>query len=399
MKRVEIHALPSSLVALLEEKNKLKGRLGPKGTEIWRDLMPSLLRMHFNLRVSASHEDLEKIGLELADTLDFLQKNILIPESHKEFTAHCFRAYALMDRYLKVRTKLNTSRVPAVDRLIHAIQAHLRNNLHVQALDAYAGEAKQAVDKLVELFKQVAPNLDEPAKKGLLMGIDSFTQAYKELKDKEPQSLKNAVVNLRNGAVLLEHLAVWKEEIEAETRSPVPVVGDDVTMMLNQLAQQGHIEQNRLLDWVENRFWDLQENWAKARHDMFMPREQKDLIVGRLDQLMLSLKDLDQHAPRVQEQLLHNLIAQYDALSTCGFRVEELKEHPSPWLVDLIVAILAKGVPKYKILETIEDFKDSDYHVYAVLLQKYLDEGDRDYLLDALSEIERECLDRVELPS
>lgn len=395
MNTAQIHPLPSNLVKLLEEKHKLGGKLGPQGAQFWNDLMPSLLRAHFNFRALASHPKLQEIGLELSETLDRLQKTVQDPQKHREFTADCFRVYALMDRFVRTRGELNPTRLSSVNRLIHAIHAHLMGNLHVQAINVYANETRLGINEMVDLYKQVAPTLEEPTRQALLKGIDSFTQAFQELKEPTEQNLKNAVVNLANGAELMHHLLKWKEDFEKADASPIPLVGDFVRKMAKELQQQGQLNPDTLQEWVEERFWDLQEKWAVTRHDLFMPRAQKDRIVERLDSLMVNLRDLDQVPPRVQEQLLANLEAQYAALSETGFNVEHLQEHPLDWLVDLFIAVLAKGVPRFKIVETIEEFKGTDLNDYAVFLQSYLEEGDRDYILDALTKIQNECDERL----
>lgn len=391
MTEVVIFPLPPVLVTLLEEKHKLGGKLGPKGTKIWTELMPGLLQTHFSFRMLASHPRLQEIALDIADTLDRLQKTVTVPERSEEFTSDCFKVYRLMDAYVQSRAMLHVSKLPPVDRLIHAIGAHLMGNLHGQALRLYAGDARETVDDLVALYKQVSPTLEEPARQAFLKGIDSFSQAFQELKNPTPENLKAAQVNLKNGSTLLEFLAKWRDDFEKADLSPVPQVGARVREMLAELQQNGRIDPHTLEEWVESDFWDLQERWAKIRHDLFMPRAQKDRIVERLDSLMLNLRDLDQMEPRIQEQLLSNLEVQFEALSQAGFKVGELKEHPLNWMVDLFLAVLAKGVPRFKILETIEQFRGTDLQEYGNWLERYMKEDDRDYLLDALSRFEAEC--------
>lgn len=391
MMKVQIHPLPPKLVQLLEEKQKLNGKLGPQGIKIWSDLMPSLLRTYYNFRALASHEALEELGEKLAQTLDRLQKTVQVPDKHREFTADCFRVYALMDEYVKTRAQLEETHLPAVNGLIHAIHAHLRGHLHGKLLEVYGNSARAAVDDLVTLYKATQDGLEEPVKQAFLKGIDSFTQAFRELQTLEPVALKNCLVNLKNGATLLEHLARWREEFEGANRSPVPVVGDYVSEMQRQLREQGALAPETLNHWLEEEFWNLQERWAKTRHDLFMPRAKKDRIVERLDSLMLNLRDLDQVTPAAQAQLLANLETQYEALSGNGFDVAYLRTHPAGWLADLFAAVLAKGVPSYKIREVIQEFEGTDYHNYSVYLSKYLQEEDRDYILDALAQLEMEC--------
>lgn len=398
MTEVLIFPLPPVLVTLLEEKHKLGGKLGPNGTKIWMELMPSLLKAHFSFRILASHPRLHEIALQIAETLDRMQRSITQPEKSPEFAADCFKVYSLMDRYVRTRAELHASKLPSVDRLIHAIQAHLLGNLHPQALNIYATEARESADDLVKLYKQVSPTLEEPTRQAFLIGIDSFTQAFLQLKEPTPENLKSALANLKNGSKLLEHLAKWRDDFERADLSPVPEVGERVRAMLTELRQNGRINSQTLEEWTEQYFWDLQEKWAKTRHDLFMPRAAKDRTVERLDSLMVNLRDLDQMEPRIQEQLLNNLEAQYDALSQAGFKVDELRQHPLNWLVDLLLAVLSKGVPRFKILETIEQFQGTDLNDYATFLQRYLNEEDRDYLLDALSKIESECDDRLHRP-
>jgi hypothetical protein len=391
MDKLLIHPLPNSLVLLLQEKHRLNGRLGPKGALAWNDLMPSLLQTHFKLRALASHPRLDEIAIQVGETLDRMQKTLQDASRSQEFTADCFKVYALMDEYVKTRAQLNLTRLPNVDVLIHAIQAHLKGNLHPQALEGYAARARLDIDELVLLYKNTSENFEEPIRQAFLKGIDSFATAYQQIKAGDPESLKNATVNLKNGATLLEHLAKWRDDFERAESSPVPVVGEFVQGMLKELKKHGKLRPETLHLWTEERFWDLQEHWAKSRHDLFMPRPQKDGIVGRLDSLMVNLRDLDRMAPRAQEQLLMNLEAQFEALSGLGFDLNHLKKHPNAWLVDLFVAILAEGVPLFKIQEMIDEFRDTDHHDYAILLERFLTEKDRDYLLDGLANMQKEC--------
>ena len=390
MEKVQIYPLPPQLVQLLEEKHRSGGKLGLEGARIWTELMPSLLRTHYSFRALSSHPQLEEIAIDIAETLDRMQKTIEVPEKSQEFTADCFRVYALMDEYVKTRAQLDVTRLPAVNGLIHAIHAHLRGRLHLKLIDMYAQPARKKIDELVQLYRNAQDTLEEPTKQALLKGIDSMAEAFQQVKKGDPEGLKSCLVNLKNGATILEHLAAWKEDFEKSEASPVPVVGKYVRGMLSELRQNGNLAPETLHKWVEDEFWNLQERWAKSRHDLFMPRPQKDRVVERLDSLMVNLRDLDQMSPRVQEQLLNNLESQYESLSKMGFQVDELRKHPAGWLVDLFLATLSAGVPRYKLDEIIQEFQGTDYQIYSDFLHKYLQEQDRDYLLDALAHIESE---------
>ena len=319
-----------------------------------------------------------------------MQKTIEVPEKSQEFNADCFRVYALMDEYVKTRARLDATRLPAVNGLIHAIHAHLRGHLHLKLIDMYAQQAQTKINELVELYKNAQDTLEEPTKQALLKGIDSMAEAFQQLKKGDPESLKSCLANLKNGATILEHLAAWKDDFEKSETPPVPIVGNYVRGMLAELQQNGALSPETLHNWVEDEFWNLQEHWAKSRHDLFMPRPQKDRVVERLDSLMVNLRDLDQMPARVQEQLLNNLESQYESLSRMGFKVDDLRKHPAGWLVDLFLATLSGGVPRYKLNETIEEFEGTDYQIYSDFLSKYLQEKDRDHLLDALAHIESE---------
>jgi len=391
MEKTLIHPLPPKLVLVLEEKHRSGGKLGPKGGKLWPELMPQLLETYFKFRALASHDRLEEIAHEIGETLDRIQKTIERPECSDQFTADCFRVYALMDEYVKTRGRLNVTRLPAVDVLIHAIRAHLKGNLHRVPLEAYAGETRLLIDDLVQLYKTASENFDEPTRQAFLKGIDSFTLAYEQLKSEDPEVLKQAIPNLKNGAELLHHLALWRDEFEKSEASAVPVVGPFVQSMLTELRECARLKPETLQLWVEEKFWDLQERWAKSRHDLFMPRPQKDGVVERIDSLMVNLSQLDQMEPRVQEQLLMNLEAQFEGLSRMGFDIEALKKHPDAWLVDLFVAVLAGGVPLFKIQELIEEFQGTYHQEYADLLKLFLAEKDRDYILDALAKLGAEC--------
>lgn len=385
-----IHPLPPVLVKLLEEK-KSKGKPSPATTVAWAQLRQKLARVSSQLGYLASHEELEKIAYEVASLLASLDADLNDSGKHLEFQQNCYKLYTAMSRYADCRRQLSVTELEAVNTLIHAIQAHLRGNLPAEALKFYEAEMQKEVSELLQLYKDVAPDLPDEARQALLKGIDSFTHARKLLQNAEPSSLKNASIDLKNGALLLEHLVKWRRDFFFSQQSPVPVVGDTVRQMLAQLQNGGKLDQQTLHHWVEERFWDLQEHWAQSRHDFFMPRYKKDKLVGQIDGLMLALRDLDQLAPRDQEQLLFRLESHYEDLVDAGFDMSKFETHTLHWLAELFVAILKKGVPRYQILETIDHFKNTNEAYYAVFLQKYLDEDDRDYILDALAKMASEC--------
>ena len=394
MKTISVYPLPPSLVALLEEKKRNDGRLGPQGTKTWTKLMPSLIKTFMNVRAMASHQSLEDIAIDVGSRLDRLQKTVQKAEAFDDFTADCFGLYSRLNDYVQVRTSLAVTRVPALDALFHAVQAHLRGSLPEPTLVIFEQGARASIDELLALYKDVAPTLEEQGRQALLKGFASLTQATKELKVRQPESLRKACINLRNGAVLIEHLAKWKDDYESSEAPVIPVVGEFVRGMLAQLKEQGSLSPEILQLWSEEKFWDLQEHWAAARHDFFMSRPQKDKFVTRLDSLMLNLRDLHQLESPVQEQLLVTLESHYAAQVGLGFDLEKLQQYPSPWLVDLIVAVLSNGVPRFKIEDAVQQLRGTEYGELADLMARYLSEDDRDYLLDALALIERECEER-----
>ena len=347
-----------------------------------------------NIRAMASHQSLEDIAIDIGSILDSLQKTVQNAEAFDDFTADCFKLYSRLNHYVQVRSSLAVTRLPALDALFHAVQAHLRGNLPEPSLAFFEQRARASVDDLLKVYKDVAPTLEEEGRQALLKGFASLTQAAVEIKVREPESLKKASINLRNGAILIEHLAKWRADYQHSEAPVIPVVGEFVQEMLTQLKAQGKLSPETLSLWSEEKFWDLQEHWAAARHDFFMSRPQKDKFVTRLDSLMLNLRDLHQVDPPVQEQLLVSLESHYAAQLGLGFEVEELRKYPSPWLVDLLLAVLAKGVPRFKITEVIEQLQGTEYNDFAHLLDRFLKEDDRDYLLDALALIERDCEER-----
>jgi hypothetical protein len=390
--------LPNKLVKILEAKSRHDGRLPPESLAQW-SLLQNALKETIETNLSySSHTELESQATASQEILQRLNST-LTEGTFDQATTEAFQLYHSLAQYGALRKELRVTTLIQNDKLIHACKACQDGRLAFPEVIAILPSALEEIDVLVGYFKRATESLPENVNQGLLKGIQSCQVGFSTLQNmasldslgpEQTNTLKNAATNLRNGSLILQELQSWGVEIAEEESSAVPAVGDFVGLLRAQLAEQGRISDEALAEWVDKAFWDLQERWSDDRHDFFMTRPKKDKLVGSIDALMLRLRDLHEYSPKEQDEMLYLLEVKFEEVERCGFKLEELREHTLGWLADYLVAVLSQGVPRPHIESQIERFMGTDYDEYGRLLQSYLAENDRDYILDALAKIESE---------
>lgn len=390
--------LPVELVKILEAKHRGDGKVSPDQLSRWLALHSSLKETIETNRKYSSHPELESQANASQDILQSLN-SALTGGTFDDALTEAFRLYHSLALYGALRKELRVTTLVQTDKLIHACKACEEGRLPLPEAIAILPSALEELDVLVGYFKGATDSLPHEVNQGLLKGIQSCQAGLSALQnmasvdspgDEHKELLKSAATNLRNGAVILQELQSWGVELATEQASAVPAAGDFVQLLRSQIAEQGRIEDDQLAEWVDKAFWDLQERWSEDRHDFFMPRPKKDRLVGDIDALMLRLKDLHEYHPREQDEMLYLLEVKFEEVARSAFQIEELRAHTLGWLADYLVAVLAEGVPRPHIESQIHDFLGTDFNEYGRLLQSYLAEDDRDYLLDALALLERE---------
>ena len=391
MKKWEVVALPPLLVEILEAKHVGESVLTSSQAVQWWPLSNSLEATIEDMRRFSSHDALDREVEIAAQSLMVLQEAIVASPWTEEFQEACYRLYRAMANYGEIRKELTACPVLQFDTLIHALQAHLRGRLSLAVARQFQPPAIARMEELVSLYKRAEDSLPVEIRQGLLSGIDLCSQALASLAGEDPGTLTEACALLRDGGTLLAHLQNWKAAAESEGASAIPLVGEQVTQMLADLESSGQLDDEVLELWTEDWFWQLQESWAQARHDFFMPRAKKDQLVGRLDALMVELRDLVEKPPRLQLELLLSAERHFEEIAISGFNLEFLAQHRSAWMADVFLAVLAGGVPSYQALEFRDSLLSSSEHQYGQLLASYLEGKDRDFLLDALELMQNEC--------
>ena len=390
--------LPLDLVDILETKFTSGGALPPACLHKWLDIQSSLRTTIDSLQRYASHPELEARATRSADSLQSLN-SALIQGSFDDATAEAFKLYYAIASYGAAREELRVTSLEQNDKLIHACKACEEGRLPLPELVHLVAPATDEIDVMVSYFRRAADSLPEPIQQAFLKGIQSSQAGlsslgslaqHATLDPEQVGSLKTATANLRNGALILQELQSWGLELAKEERSGVPAVGDFVKKLRGVLREQGRIPDDLLAEWVDQAFWVLQDRWTEDRHDFFMPRFKKDRLVASIDGLMLRLRDLHEYKPQEQDEMLYLLEIKFEEVEGSAFNIETLAKHPLAWLADYLVAALSKGVPRAHIKSQISTFLDTEYDQYGRLLQSFLNEDDRDYLLDALALMQSE---------
>jgi hypothetical protein len=390
--------LPLTLVTILEAKFSCNGATPPERMNQWLELQRSLEESIETSRRFSSHEELESQAETSHETLKSLA--IAIRDgTFDEATTQAFKLYHSMATYGALRQAVQVTTLVQTDKLIHACKACEDRRLPFTEAVLLLPSALEEIDVLVGYFKRATDSLPENVRQGLLKGIQSCQVGFSMLQGVPQQAplepgqldtLRNAAANLRNGALILQELQSWGIELAKEGSSAIPAVGDFVHRLRSELGDHGQIPNELLVEWADNAFWNLQERWSEDRHDFFMQRAKKDQLVGSIDALLFRLKTLQDYSAKEQDEMLYLLELKFEEVEREGFDLEELRAHPLGWFADYLVAILSKGVPRPHIQSQLEDFLDTDYDIYGRFLQSYLAEDDRDYLLDAFTQLEHE---------
>ena len=290
-----------------------------------------------------------------------------------------FLLFRSINRFEIQREKNRQSKLPQVNEFLLCALSHLEGRAEASlVLEALEG-AVSDIDRMVELSKLGESVLPEVVQQAFLRGIDRAANGVEavrawDLSDKE--HLKKSISLIYDGAALLGTLQDWKEENDRASHGSVPLVGERVQRMLLQLSQAGFIKESTLNNWHNESFPQLLEFWRAHRATLLLKSHFRQQLIHDTDLLMEELSDLASLDSETQLRLLSGLDDLFNRMSIHRLELDKMSQDAKRWRADLMLAVLAGGVPNYYLNQTIEEMRTDGNLDTAQALESFMLEGD-----------------------
>lgn len=368
--------LPLPLVAFLEASARSEG---PPPDDFWQWLSGLDIALQ-EWRTYPLHQA-ESLYLEQAFEHLLKLRTQIEGAELAAATESGFRLFRSLDRFQRQRESNRQSRLPAVNDLVIRGLSLLEGQSHDPAILAAAQPPAVAeINDLVELYKSLENSLPEEVRDAFLHGIEKATDGLKGVSSSDPHQLRASLVALCQGAELLFTMREWQIMGEVERCGPVPLIGS----FLRETVETGELPEDAAAQWDENLYPAFEQFWSTLRENLMVKAHARQSLRDGIDAEVEILQDLPDMSPDEIADCLTSLEGQFQALGQERLDLSPLAAQPLRWKSDLLLAVVAGGIPTFTLEQNIEQLSESGETVLADALATYLQTDDREPLLLAL---------------
>lgn len=373
----EIVALPRDLVILLER--------AVAGENIRHEATEFCQKIHDMIASRSQYllHEAESRALERAqDRLQELESHLLL-SSWESSTESALLLFREIHRFERMRENNRQNPLDGINELLVWGLACLHGKANSALLTPLLSLAAADVDELVELYKHAEQHLPKEVQAVFLLGVEKTTLGFSSLQQcgrAENESLQL----LADGAGLLAQLKKWKDDTEAELSGAVPLVGERVQRMLGQLENSGHIKPKTLDIFLEKDLPTLVDFWLTYRPGLVLSSRHRHRLFHEVEETLGQIQALSEAPASVQHSLLNRLEELFSSLSQFRLDLSKLHQKPARWRADLILAVLAGGIPSFYLEATEHDLREQQQEELALALEAFRVEEDPDRLLALL---------------
>ena len=365
--------LPQDLVVMLEQAHQ--GQADQSTFETWLLGLREVLRCKSQRLLHAG----EEASLAEADAKSLELESTFKRGDYVAAAEAAFLLFRSINRFEIQREKNRQSKLDGVNEFLICALSHLEGRAEAPlVLEALEG-AVSDIDRMVELSKLGESVLPEVVKQAFLRGIDRAADGVEalrawDLSDKE--HLKKAIALIFDGASLLGTLQDWKDENDRASQGSVPFAGGTVQRMLLQITEKGFVKEGTLNTWHNESYPKLLDFWHANRATLLLKSHFRQQLIHDTDRLMAELADMASLDPGTQQRLLSGLEDLFHRMSIHRLELDKMSQDAKRWRADLILAVIAGGVPSYYLRQTIEEMRTDGNLDTAQALESFMLEGD-----------------------
>lgn len=307
-----------------------------------------------------------------------------------ELIHDCNEFFTSYDTFQEEREKRYFVDNPPLDRLLKVAVANLQGRAALQAVKLRIPEAVQAVGEIAHLLASARGDLPNELVWGTEQGLTRAERGFALLSQTDPASpetVEEAVFELKSAGDLLEHLPRLLRRFEDEAGSPLPLVGP----LLGLLRQE---DSEEAFEEFQSRAWPAFLELWEGRQDAWMldPEVAGDLLQAA-DHEISFITEVASSYPQQEESFWDAV----ERLEEIFFRMREntLDLHAlssSPYWPEaaLMLNLLRGGASRYVAQSTAEGIARAGSQAPPVvreagkLLSSFLEDSDPLTLLHAL---------------
>jgi hypothetical protein len=374
-------ALPAELIAFLEQA--AEDRLDSESFQTWYLELHELMTEKARYILHSAAEDSFNEALLQWDLLGQHLTQVDVGQA-VEASLLLFRSLHRLEMMSEANRQ---SSLPGVNRLLLCALSYVEGRVDAATVADLVDGAVSDLDRLVELYQGEEDHLPEAVKDACLLGIErsgAAIAAFREWDHSDLRVLKTALEGLTDGARLLGSLQTLKDQSDAEAVGSIPLVGEVVHRMLGQLERAGTLTESALDSWSSRDFGQLTHFWDEAKTGLLLSSRHRRSLIHEIDSQLTLLSDLRALPPAAQRSALGQLDDLFSRLAHYQLDIKRLDGHPERWRGDLILAILAKGIPDFYLRTAVNDLNQRGDIELAEGIKSYLSTGQEDALVGLL---------------
>lgn len=373
----QIVALPRELVMLLEEASQGADILDGSATLCQRLKEAIQARSRYLLHEAES----KALDLALQAVEEFSEA--LRAGRLSQATETALVLYRELHWFEQMREQNRQNPLPGLNELLIWGLSSLHGRADPELLLPLLSTAAADVDAMVELYKIAEEHLPTEIRSVFLLGVERVTQGFSSLQQAqtvEPGSLQS----IASGADLLAQLQKWKEDTEAVGSGSVPIAGERVQRMVEQLESSGQIKERTFALWRGKDYPALLRFWLDSRAGLLVSTRHRGRLKHEIEQALEQCQELGELTSEHQRALLVRLDALFAELSAHKLDLASLKLNSRRWKADLILAVVAGGIPPFYLAETERTLREQQQEELALALESFRLEEDPEHLIGLL---------------
>ena len=252
------------------------------------------------------------------------------------------------DKFYEEREKQYFVQNPPLDRLLKVSVAHIQDKADLEAVLKRAPDAALAVDAIQNLYLDAREELPQELVDGTIDGLKRAQKGFDILAENDTnltkEQVEEALFELRSAGELLEHIPSLFRRFEEERGSPVPVMGQILTVLRDE-------DDDEAWEHLREQAWpSFVQLWESRQDGWLLDPELAYELLQEADQSIIRFGELLSDYPETEEEFWDNVYRLEDVFEQIRTSSMDLESLPSSsyWPeAQLLLNLLRGGAPIY----------------------------------------------------
>ena len=252
------------------------------------------------------------------------------------------------DKFYEEREKQYFVQNPPLDRLLKVSVAYLQDKADLESLLKRAPDAALAVDAIQNLYLDAREELPQELVDGTIDGLKRAQKGFEILSENDTnltkEQVEEALFELRSAGELLEHVPSLFRRFEEERGSPVPIMGQILTVLRDE-------DDEEAWEYLKSEAWpSFVQLWESRQDGWLLDPEVAYELLQEADQSIMRFSELIVDYPDTEEEFWDNVYRLEDVFEQIRNNAMDLESLPSSsyWPeAQLLLNLLRGGAPIY----------------------------------------------------